>query len=181
MRVPPAHLHPVITVGPFAKWGIDFMTCNPHSAGGHAYIIVAMDYFTKLAEAMPTLAPNGKTTAQFMFNHIITRFGVPEAIVTNHGSHFRHYMVAELTSKLGLRHDSSTTYYPQAKGQVEVVNKVLVTMLQHTIGIHKYNWHIMLFSSIWAYQTSVKSATGFTPFQFVYGLEATLPTECEIP
>ena len=112
MRVPPSHLHPVIIVGPFARRGINFMTCNPHSIVGHAYIIVAMEYFTKWAEAMPTLIANGKTTAQFLFNHVITRFGVPQAIVTDHGSHFHHYMMAELTTKLGLRHDSSIPYYP---------------------------------------------------------------------
>ena len=39
----------------------------------------------------------------------------------------------------------------------------------------------MLFSTLLAYQKSVKSATGFTPFQLVYGLEAILPIECEIP
>ena len=39
----------------------------------------------------------------------------------------------------------------------------------------------MLFSALWAYRTSTKSVTGFTPFQLVYGLEATLPIECEIP
>jgi hypothetical protein len=27
-------LHPVVSVGPFTKWGIDFTTCNPHSVGG---------------------------------------------------------------------------------------------------------------------------------------------------
>jgi hypothetical protein len=32
---------------PFTKWGIDFTTCNPPSAAGHHYIIVAMDYFMK--------------------------------------------------------------------------------------------------------------------------------------
>ena len=68
-----------------------------------------------------------------------------------------------------------------ANGQVEAVNKVLVTMLQRTIGIHKPNWHLQFFSSLWAYRTSIKSATGFTPFQLVYGLEASLPVECEIP
>ena len=130
---------------------------------------------------MPTLIAKGKTTAQFLFNHVITRFGVPQAIVTDHGSHFFHYMMPELTSKLDLRHDSSTLYYPQANGQVEAVNKVLVTMLQHTIGIPKTNWHLMLFLALWAYRTSVKNVTGFTPFQLVYGLEATLPIECEIP
>ena len=44
MRAPPSPLHPIIAVGPFAKWGIDFITCNPHSARGHAYIILAVDY-----------------------------------------------------------------------------------------------------------------------------------------
>jgi hypothetical protein len=39
----------------------------------------------------------------------------------------------------------------------------------------------MLFSALWAYRTSVKSAMGFTPFQLVYGIEVVLPIECEIP
>ena len=39
----------------------------------------------------------------------------------------------------------------------------------------------MLFFALWAYQTSVKDATGFTPFKLVYGLEATLLIESEIP
>jgi hypothetical protein len=39
----------------------------------------------------------------------------------------------------------------------------------------------MLFSVLWAYRTSVKSATGFTPFQLVYGIEVVLLIECEIP
>jgi len=39
----------------------------------------------------------------------------------------------------------------------------------------------MLFSALWAYRTSVKTSTGFTPFQLIYGLEAVLPIECEIP
>ena len=38
----------------------------------------------------------------------------------------------------------------------------------------------MLSSALWAYRTSVKTSTGFTPFQLVYGLEAVLPIECKI-
>jgi hypothetical protein len=49
------------------------------------------------------------------------------------------------------------------------------------IGIHKTSWHTMLFSALWAYRRSVKSATGFTPFQLVYGVESILPIECKIP
>ena len=72
-------------------------------------------------------------------------------------------------------------YYPQANGQVEAINKVLKTMLRRMVGDHKSNWHHVIFSALWAYQTSVKTATGFMPFQLVYGLEAVLPIQCQIP
>jgi hypothetical protein len=49
------------------------------------------------------------------------------------------------------------------------------------VGIHKSSWHTMLFSASWAYRTSVKSTTGFTPFQLVYGIEVIFLIECEIP
>jgi transposase InsO family protein len=163
------------------KWGIDFMTCHPHSAGGHGYIIVVIDYFTKWVEAMPTFNNTRKTVALFLFKHVITRFGVPQAIVTDHGSHFINHMMFKLTEKLGLCHDSSTPYYPQVNGHVEAINKVLITMIRQMIGIHKTSWHTLLFLSLWAYRTSVKSATGFMPFRLVYGMEAILPIECEIP
>jgi hypothetical protein len=119
----------VVSVARFAIWGIDFMTCHPHSAGGHGYIIVTVDYFKKWAEAMPTFDNTGKNTALFLFNHIIARFSVPQAIITDHGSHFRNFMMSELIEKLALHHDNSTPYYPQDNGQVEAINKVLITML----------------------------------------------------
>eukprot|EP00253_Pinus_taeda_P016389 PITA_16389 len=98
---------------------------------------------------MPTLSEDSHTAAQFLFNHVISRFKVPQAIITDHGKHFHNHMMTELTTQLGLRHDSSAPYYPQANGQ--------------------------------AYRTSVKDAIGFTPFQLVYRLEATLPIECDVP
>jgi hypothetical protein len=39
----------------------------------------------------------------------------------------------------------------------------------------------MLYSALWAYRTLVKTATGFSPFQLIYGLEAVFPIECQIP
>ena len=53
-------------------------------------------------------------------------------------------------------------------------------MLQWMVGRSKYNWHLQLFSALWAYMNIVKISTGFTSFHLVYGLEATLLIECEI-
>ena len=91
-REPPTPLHPIITVGPFCKWGIDFMECRPPSNDDHKYIIVAIDYFTKWAEAMPTFNNTVETVVRFFFDHVITCFGVPKQLVSNHGTHFQNDM-----------------------------------------------------------------------------------------
>ena len=118
-------MHLVTAVGKFSKWGIEFMTCNPRLSRGHGYIIFAVDYFTKWAKVMPTFNNTRQETALVFFNHVISRFGIPQAIVTDHGKQFCNHMMTELTTKLGLSHDNSTPYYPQSNGQVEAIKKFL--------------------------------------------------------
>jgi hypothetical protein len=108
----PTPLHPVIIISPFTKWGVDFVACNPTSVGWNQHIIVVIDYFTKWDEAMPTVKSDENTTAFFVFNQIISRFGIPSEIVTNHGSDFHNEMMVELASMLGFRYIHSSPYYP---------------------------------------------------------------------
>lgn len=114
MRTHPAPLHPVVSVNPFANWGIDFTMCNPLSAISHHYIIVAIYYFTKWAEAMSTYSNDVKKADLFLFNHIISRFSVPRSIITDHGMHFCNTVMTELVTMLHLNHERSSPYYPQA-------------------------------------------------------------------
>ena len=106
------------------------MDFNPASAGVNHHIIVAIDYFTKWDEVMPTVKFDGETAAHFVFNQIITQFGIPKELVTDHGSHFQNHMMEELASKLGYKQEHSSSYYPQVNGQVEAVNKSLKSILQ---------------------------------------------------
>ena len=116
MSFHPTPLYPIITAGPFTKWGVDFMDCNPSLARGHHHIIVAMDYFTKWEEAIPTTKYDGETTTHFIFNQIITRFGILKELVTDHGIQFQNKMMEELASKLGYKQEHSSSYYPQVNG-----------------------------------------------------------------
>jgi hypothetical protein len=90
-------------------------------------------------------------------------------------------MMSESHAKLGFFHENSYPYYPQENGQVEAIDKVLKTMIQCMVGENKTSWQLQLFSALWAYHTSVKTANGFTPFQLVYGIEVVLPIDYEIP
>ena len=90
-------------------------------------------------------------------------------------------MMVKLSTQRFLRHDSYTPYYTQANGQMKAINNFLTNMIKWIVGIYKGNWHSILFSVLWAYHTTLKTSTSFTPFQLVYGLEAILPIKCEIP
>ena len=79
------------------------MDCNPASAGEHHHIIVAVDYFTKWAKAMPTIKSDSETSAHFVFNQIITRFDILKELVTDHGRNFQNKMMVVLYLKLGYK------------------------------------------------------------------------------
>ena len=115
---------------------------------------------------MPTYVEDGKTISILLFNHVIAMFGVPQAIVTDHKSHFWNQMIAQLSAKMGFRHENSTPYYPQDNGQVKAINKVLKTMLRRMVGDHKSNWHLNLFSALWDYKTLVKKQLVSHPFSW---------------
>ena len=105
------------------------MDCNPNSVGGHHHIIVVVDYFKKWVEAMSTVKYDDETTTHFVFNQIITQFGIPREIVTEHGRHFQNKMMEDFFQKLGYKKEHSSSYYPQVNGQVEAVNKSLKSIL----------------------------------------------------
>jgi transposase InsO family protein len=141
---------------------------------------MVIEYFTKWVEAMHTVKSDGKTASFFVFKQIIAWFRILSDIVTDHGNHFQNEMMEEPIDKMGFKHGHSSPYYPQENGKVEAVNKSLKTILQKTASQSKYDWHIMLYPALWSYQTSVKTANEFSPFQLVDGVESILLIECEI-
>ena len=54
------------------------------------------------------------------------------------------------------------------------------TILKKTSETYK-DWHEKLPLALWGYRTSIRASTGATPFSLVYGMEAVLPIELEIP
>ena len=57
------------------------------SSKGH-FILVATDYFTKWVEEVPLKKAEHKDVIQFIKEHIIHRFGIPQSIITNQGTMF---------------------------------------------------------------------------------------------
>ena len=48
---PAGHLNPVSSPWPFAQWGLDILGPFPRATGNRRFVLIAVDYFTKWAEA----------------------------------------------------------------------------------------------------------------------------------
>ncbi|GJS65156.1 reverse transcriptase domain-containing protein [Tanacetum coccineum] len=51
-------------------------------------LVVAIDYFTKWVEAKPLISTTGKHMEKFVWEHIVCRFGRPQAIISDNGKQF---------------------------------------------------------------------------------------------
>ena len=71
----------------------------------------------------------GATTVKFLFEHILTQFGCPKILMSNHNTHFLNVMISALTWEFQVYHQKSTLYHPQANETVDSFNKVLENAL----------------------------------------------------
>ena len=113
--------------------------------------------------------------------NIITRFGCSKELVSDRGTHFINNTIAALTAKYEIKHRKTTPYHPRANGQTEKTNGILCKILTKTISSAGTDWNTKLFAALWAYRTAYKVTTNAMPFQLVYGQEAILPIELEVP
>ena len=64
--------------------------------------------------------------------------------------------------------------YPQANGQAGVSNRIILHGLRICLEGGKGTWVVELLSILWSYRTTGRVAIGETPFNLVYGTEASI-------
>ena len=133
-------LHSMVTPWPFYTWGLDLVgPVNPPSRG-YIWILVATEYFTKWAEAVPLRKATGGAVANFIKENIIVRFGVPHRIISDNGTPFVNSDVRKMLEFYQVKHHQSSTYYPQGNGQVEATNKTLIKIISKMSQEYMRGW-----------------------------------------
>ena len=88
----------------------------PSKRIGARYIITAVEYVTKWAEAEPVDTCSSEIAAKFIYENIITQFGCPLTLISDQGTHFINRTIKTLTNQFQVDHRWSTTYHPQSNG-----------------------------------------------------------------
>jgi RNase H-like domain found in reverse transcriptase/Integrase zinc binding domain len=123
---PTGELHPLPT--PESHWdviSVDFIVELPDSHGYDAVMNV-VDSVGKRAHFIPTNTTITALGAARLFLHNVWKLhGLPCCIVSDWGPQFVAEFTRELYRLLGITLSTTTTYHPQADGQMEHVNQEL--------------------------------------------------------
>lgn len=172
-----------MTLQPFEKWVIYFVgPIQPQGKNiGAWYIITMTEYLTQWVEAQPVKDCTGMATMKFLFKYVLMWFGCPNILMSDHGMHFLNKMINVLTEEFQVYHHKSTPYHPQANGTVEAFNKVLENALTKVCNPQWSDWNLRIPAVLWAYRTTCRKLTRQIPFRLVYGVEAVMPMEYNVP
>jgi hypothetical protein len=171
-------MNPIIKLWPFRGWGMDMIgKINPPSSKGHQFILAITDYFTKWVEAIPMKSVTSRDIINFVKEHVIHRFGIPQTITIDGGLVFISDEFKKFAADMGIKLIRSSPYYAQANGQAEASNHSLIKLIKRKINEYPRRWVEVLSEALWAYRVSCHGATKTSPYHLVYGQEAVLPWE----
>ncbi|XP_070019472.1 uncharacterized protein [Nicotiana sylvestris] len=86
----------------------------------------------------------------------------------------------EICEQFKITHRNSTPYRPKSNGVVEASNKNIKKILRKMIQSSR-QWHEKLLFALLRYRTTMRTSVGATPYLLVYGTEAVILAEVEIP
>jgi hypothetical protein len=163
-------MNPIIKPWPFRGWGMHMIgKINPPSSKGHQYILAITDYFTKWVETISMKSVTSKDVINFIKEHVIHRFRIPQTITTDGGSVFISEEFRKFNDDMGIKLIRSSPHYAQANGQAKASNQSLIKLIKRKIDEHPRRWHEVLLEVLWAHRISCDGATKTSPYHLVYG------------
>ena len=163
------------------RLGVGFIgQINPPSSKGHRFMLVATNYFTKWTGTVPLKNMTHKEVIEFITEHIIHRFSIPQTLTTDQSYSFISKEVHAFAESYKIKLLNSSPYYAQANGQAESSNKILIKLVKKKIEENPKRWHEVLSEALWAHRIFLHGVTKVTPFELVYGQEAILPVEVNL-
>ena len=172
MRAPLIPL-PIIDV-PFKRIGMDILGPMTRSRKGKRYLLTICDYATRYPEAVPLSNIRTDTVAEALIN-VFSRVGIPEEIIHDQGSNFMSETMKSICEKLNITQVISAIHHHQTGGKTERKHRTLNNMLRSLTETEMKSWDEYIPHFLFAYREVPHNATGFSPFELLYGREVRGP------
>ncbi len=178
-KTPKAPLEHLKSTHPLHLVHMDYLTVKEGPSGlkKTTNILVVTDHYTRFSQAFVTQNQTAATVARVLWEKLFSVLGIPEQILTDQGTNFDSKLIHELCELAGTRKIRTSAYHPQTNGQCERFNSTLLSMIRTLDPKEKAKWPKHLAALCHAYNCSKNSATGFSPYELLFGRQPRLPVD----
>lgn len=164
----PGRLNPIEKLSiPMDTLHIDHLGPFVKSVKKNSYLLVVVDAFTKFV--FLKAVPNTKTIfVNRYLEQIIEMFGVPRRLICDRGTAFTSKAFTEFCKDLGIKRVLCATATPRANGQVERMNRTILSSLMASTE-DETRWDELIPSVKWGINSTVNSTTGKSPYEIFFG------------
>lgn len=149
-------------------------------SAGHKYLLTIIDRFSRWPEAIPLVEVSALSCARALLSGWISRFGLPETIITDRGAQFTSSLWHELSLILGTKLHHTTSYHPQSNGMIERFHRQLKDALRSRLAGSQWFYHLPWI--LFGIRCAPKDDTNLSPAQLLYGTSLKVPgTLCVHP
>jgi len=165
----------------FEKCALDILGPLTVTTNGNRYLLTFQDSLTKFSKAIPIPNQEATTISKEFVTKIVLEHGIPEKILTDQGTNFLSEIFKNTCKLLRIDKIQTTAYHPESNGALERSHRTLAEYLRHYINKDQTDWDEWVPYAMFAYNTTPHTATGYTPFELMYGHQAELPTALTKP
>lgn len=173
---------------PWKQICLDFITGLPITKRGYTAALVFSDKLTRMIRIAPTVEGcTAEDAAELFMMHVYRFHGLPRSIISDRDTRCTSHFWKAIDEALGIHICLSTAYHPQTDGTSEKANQIVEDILRAHCSSHQADWDQYLHFTEFAFNDSVNTSTGFTPFFLNAGfhpdtlLSACLPTIQDTP
>jgi len=159
------------------KVHVDLVGPFPTSQRGYKYLLTAICGFSKYLICVPIRDKVNRMVANVLMKQLYLVHGPPEILVHDKGGEFSSKVMRQLANLLEIQPTKITSHRPSINGVIERVHATLHSMFGKLVTKNQRDWWELTPYVTYAYNTTIHSATGFSPFYLMHFRRARVPLE----
>jgi transposase InsO family protein len=151
-------------------YALDLYGPLPKARVGNKFILVIVDVFSKFVQAYPINKPTSRNCLAHLKNKYIIKCGVPEKVLSDHGSQFTSEVWGRALREMGIKVIHSTIRHPQSN-PCERIMRELSRLFRVYCGERHTSWpDVIPHLNIWLNEVPHESI-GMSPHEAHFGVK----------
>lgn len=160
---------------PFEKVYLDIVGPLKVTEKGNEFILTFKDDLTKFFDCYAIPNAQADTVAKCFYNEIITRYRIPDRVITDQGTNFMSKMFNSICKLLKIKKIHTSSYHPQSNGSLERTHRDLGAYLRSVVDTSADNWDDWLRQAVHVHNNTRHESTKLSPMDCLFGFTAELP------